>query len=188
MNHKFPKKSVTQTTDIIKLFANKLKKDGEDHFRISPFAATRLGKALSPDWRKIFFMHHVGEFLSPQCFANWLSTGNDDARHDIHIRPTFFVRDYSGFVLYGKYFQLLSMRSLLEDEMKDIPLSMYRVHTSGVREYHRWKEYSNEVKDMINHILAHPKDSVPEYNWEERFPGLLAAIDEKIKLIANLNQ
>jgi len=171
--------------EIIKKFVNKFKKEGEDHIRISPFAETTLGKVLSPDWRKKFFIPHVGEFLTPQCFANWLVTGDDEARHDTNIRPAVHVKEYSGFVLYAKFYQLCSMKTLLEKEMKELPFAMYKVHTSGVKEFHRWKEYPSEVKEMIQHILNAEKGPKAAYPWEEKYPGLLAKIDEQIKVIAS---
>lgn len=171
------------SNEIIKKFVNKFREDGGDHIRISPFAETTLGKVLSPDWRKKFFIPHVGEFLTPQCFANWLVTGNDDARHDINIRPSTHIKDYSNFVLYSKYYQLCSMKTLLEKEYKDLPFAMYKVHTTGVKEHHRWKEYPLEVKEMVEHILDPERGSKTPYPWDKKYPGLAERVNEHIKEI-----
>lgn len=175
-------------TSIIKKFVNNFKEEGGDHIRISPFAATILGKVLSPDWRKKFFIPHVGEFLTPQCFANWLVTGDDDARHDVNLRPAAHVKEYPGFVLYAKFYQLCSMKTLLDKEMKDLPFAMYKIHTSGVKEFHRWKEYPTEIKDMIQHILDPQRGSKAPYPWDEKYPGLVEKINQHIKAIAELTQ
>lgn len=171
--------------DIIKTFVgNKFRNEGEDHIRISPFASTTLGKILSPDWRKKFFIPHVGEFLTPQCFANWLITGDDEARHDVNLRPSTHVREYSGFVLYSKFYQLCSMKTLLQKEKKDLPFAMYKVHTSGVKEFHRWKEYPIEIREMLDHVLDPARGPKADYPWEEKHPGLLAKIQSHIAAIA----
>lgn len=171
-------------SNLIKSLVNKFRTEGEDHIRISPFAATTLGKILSPDWRKKFFIPHVGEFLTPQCFANWLITGDDEARHDVNLRPSSHVREYSGFVLFAKFYQLCSMKTLLQKEKKDLPFAMYKVHTSGVKEFHRWKDYPIEIKDMMDHVLDPARGPKAEYPWEEKHPGLVAKIQAHIAAIA----
>lgn len=171
---------------IIKQFANKsFKKEGEDHIRISPFAETNLGKLLSPDWRKKFFIPHVGEFLSPNCFANWIVTGDDEARHNPAFRAPVAVKGYRNFVLYAKFYQLCSMRAILEKEQKDLPFAMYKVHTSGVKEFDRWKEYPSEVKEMLAHVVDPARGPKVPYDWEGKFPNLLEKINSMIEKIAN---
>lgn len=161
-------------------FVNKFKKEGVDHIRIHPFAETKIGKITSKDWRQRFFVPHIGEFTSPVCFANWLCTGNDDARHNPNFRFNQTVKGYLQFVLYGKYYQLCSMKSTLAREMKDLPFIAYKQHQSGVKEFDRWKEYPAEIKDMIDHILDPNRGAKTPYNWEEKHPGLEARIKDMI--------
>jgi len=88
---------------MLERFVNKFKNEGVDHIRISPFADTKLGKITSKDWRHRFFVPHMGEFTSPVCFANWICTGDDDARHNVQFRFNETVKGYLQFVLYGKF-------------------------------------------------------------------------------------
>lgn len=175
-------------SSLIEKFVNKFKSDGVDHIRISPFAETTIGKVASQDWRKKFFIPHVGEFLSPVCFANWLSTGDDDARHNPKFRCDAAVKGYRTFVMYAKFYQLCSMKSLLEKEMKDLPFVAYKVHQSGVKEFDRWKEYPAEVKEMIQHILDPQRGPKVAYPWEEKHAGLTDRIAERITAIAGVSE
>ena len=169
---------------MIEKFVNKFKKEGIDHIRISPYADTVIGKLASADWRKKFFIPHVGEFSTPVCFANWLSTGDDDARHNTRFRYNSTVRGYRTFILYAKFYQLCSMKMSLEREMSDLPFAAYKQHQSGIKEFDRWKEYPSEVKDMIAHIIDPARGPKVPYPWEEKHPGLIARIGEHIAAIA----
>lgn len=169
---------------ILEKFINKLKGDGQDHIRVSPFGETRLGQVASQDWRRKFFIPHVGEFTSPTCFANWLVTGDEEARHDpkYHVRAN--VRGYRDYVLYAKFFQLCGMRNLISKEMVDLPFVAYKQHQSGIREYDRWREYASTVKDMIEHILDENRGTRTPYPWPE---GLVERIEDTIRAIAGAN-
>jgi len=179
---KTPNKNVTNN-DIMNKFVNKFRKDGVDHIRISTWADSRIGKALAPEYLKKFFIPQYGEFLSPQCFANWLITGNDEARHDINIRGVGKVKGYSDLVMFAKFFQLCSLERTLAEEYKDLPFVMYKIHLSGVREYHRWKQYPSQVKDMLLHILDPNKGTKNPYPWDDKYPGLVSMIKEQIESI-----
>lgn len=161
---------------MLERFVNKFKKEGVDHIRIHPHAETILGRAVSKDWRHRFFIPHVGEFTSPVCFANWLCTGDDEARHDPKFRFATTVKGYQQFVLYGKFYQLCAMRNLLKREMKDLPFVSYKLHQSGVKEFDRWKDYPIEIKEMISHVLDPQRGPKKPYDWSA-YPG----IEERVK-------
>ena len=163
-----------QNNTMIDRFVNRFKKDGQDHIRISPFGETKLGKIASKDWRHKFFVPHVGEFGSPVCFANWLSTGDDEARHNPKYRVNHTVKGYLQYIFYAKFYQLCALKGVLEKEAEHLhlPFVAYKQHQSGIKEFDRWKEYPSEVKDMIDHILDPKRGTKTPYNWEEKFPGL----------------
>lgn len=165
---------------------NSLKKDGTDHIRIDSFADTTLGKLLSRNWRKKFFIPHIGEFLSPECFANWVASGSDEARFDPKFKVNKRITMYKELVLFAKYYQICSIRASIAKEMKKypkvIPFIAYKVHMAGIREMDLWKDYSVEVRSMTNHILDEEKGPKVSYTWtnypllEER---VIALIKEK---------
>lgn len=167
---------------MLERFVNKFKKEGVDHIRIHPHAETILGRAVSKDWRHRFFIPHVGEFTSPVCFANWLCTGDDEARHDPKFRFATTVKGYQQFVLYGKFYQLCAMRNLLKREMKDLPFVSYKLHQSGVKEFDRWKDYPAEIKEMIEHVLDPQRGPKKPYDWSA-YPGIEERVKEMISEI-----
>lgn len=166
---------------MLERFVNKFKNEGVDHIRISPFADTKLGKITSKDWRHRFFVPHMGEFTSPVCFANWICTGDDDARHNVQFRFNETVKGYLQFVLYGKFYQMCAMKGIVKREMKDLPFVVYKQHASGIKEFDRWKEYPIEIKNMIDHILDDDRGPKTAYPWEENHPGLEQRIQDQIK-------
>ena len=93
-----------QKPSVMEKFVSSFKKDGIDHIRVGLGGDTKLGRMCAADWRRRFFIPLVGEFLSPQCFANWLVTGDEAARHDPKYRVKNAVRGYHGYVLYGKFY------------------------------------------------------------------------------------
>jgi hypothetical protein len=157
---------------MLERFVNRFKADGVDHIRISPQGETKLGRYLSKDWRYTFFVPDMGEFTSPVCFANWLCTGDEDARHNVQFRVNESVVGYLQFVLYGKFYQLSAMKGLLFKEMKNLPFAVYKLHGSGVKEFDRWKEYPSEVKLMIEHILDDKRGPKTPYDWHGIYPGI----------------
>ena len=166
---------------MLERFVNKFKNEGVDHIRISPFADTKLGKITSKDWRHRFFVPHMGEFTSPVCFANWICTGDDDARHNVQFRFNETVKGYLQFVLYGKFYQMCAMKGIIKREMKELPFVVYKQHASGIKEFDRWKEYPIEIKNMIDHILDDDRGPKTAYPWEENHPGLEQRIQDQIK-------
>lgn len=165
---------------IIEKFVNKLKRDGVDHIRIARDAVTPVGRAAAQDLRKSFFIPQIGRFVNPICFANWLHTGNEDARDDLSMRTRMPLSDFREFVLYGKFYQLCSMRDMLVREMKDLPMVAYHQFPNGVREINRWKEYQSEVRAMIDHIVDPERGPKAPYPWDEKYPGLTEKINQRI--------
>lgn len=167
-------------TSVMEKFVGKFKKDGVDHVRVNVIADTAIGRMASAEWRKRFYVPRVGDFLSPICFANWLATGDEEARHDPKYRVKKSVRGYHQYVLYAKFFQLCSMRSALVKEMKHLPFAAYKIHQSGIKEFDRWKEYPSVVKDMIEHVIDPERGPKVAFNWEnspeEEINKLIAAI------------
>ena len=165
-------------------------KEGENHIRISPFAKTKIGKILHPRWGADFFVPRIGGFHSPVCFANWLVTGNDDARWDVKIRSKKRVERFNDLVAYGKYHQICRLKKMVEGELKkfpkNIPWFMYNVHATGVVEVDRWKEYPSLVRRFVSHITDPQRGPKYPYAWETEFPGLEDYVEELIKNITHL--
>lgn len=171
MNHK---------PSIMDTLVSSFKKDGVDHIRIGLSAETQLGKMCSVEWRRRFFIPRVGEFQSPQCFANWLVTGDEAARHDPKYRVKHAVRGYHKYQLYAKYYQLCSLTGRLREEMKSLPFAAYKIHGSGIKEHDRWSEYPVKVKEMIEHILDPARGPKTPFPFED---DVCQSVDEMIKLI-----
>ncbi len=170
-----------QKPSVMEKFVSSFKKDGVDHIRVGLGGETQLGRICSVEWRRRFFIPLVGEFLSPQCFANWLITGDEAARHDPKYRVTRSVRGYHGYQLFAKYYQLCSLSSQLRKEMKSLPFVSYKIHGSGIKEFDRWKEYPATVKEMIEHILDPERGPKVPFPFD---PALKETIDSMIKAIA----
>lgn len=168
---------------IFETFVNKMRKEGVDHIRVSVVAETQLGKVCAHDWRKRFFVPRVGDFLSPTCFANWLVTGDEEARHDPKYKVKKNVRGYHRYVLFAKFYQLCSMRGMLEREMKDLPFVAYKIHQSGVKEFDRWKDYPTTVKDMVKHVIDDQRGPKVAYPFEQ---DLIDEINAMIATIAGV--
>lgn len=166
---------------IMETFVTKLRKDGQDHVRVSAIGETAIGRLCAHDWRRRFYIPRVGDFLSPVCFANWLVTGDEAARHDPRYRVKQNVRGYHRYVLYAKYHQLCSLRSVLQREMLDLPFVCYKIHQSGIKEFDRWKEYPGTVKEMVQFVID------PENGPKKLFPfppELVEEINSMIEAIA----
>lgn len=164
---------------IIEKFLTKMKQDGVDHVRISPYGETRIGQLASADWRKVFFIPHVGEFTSATCFANWLSTGDEEARHNPRYRCQVTVRGYRNFVLYAKFYQLCSLRSELTKEMLDLPFASYKQHGSGIKEHDRWTDYPIQVKEMIHHVIDPERGPKTPFPFD---PEVIKRVQDRIAL------
>ena len=172
--------------EVLAPFINKYKHDGVDHIRISPFADTDLGKILSPDWRKKFFIPALGEFLSPECFANWITTGNEEARFDHRVNPERSIPNYNSYVLYAKFFQLCRMKTGLIKPHIDLPFVRYNVLTSGLRQYSNWESYADEVRKMVDHINDPERGTKVPYPIESVYPDVKMNIENNIKAILKM--
>lgn len=170
-----------QKSSVMEKFVTSFKKDGGDHIRVGLAGETTLGRICSAEWRRRFFIPLVGEFLSPQCFANWLVTGDEAARHDPKYRVKNSVRGYHGFVLYAKFYQLCSLSAQLRKEMKQLPFVSYKVHGSGIKEFDRWSEYPSTVKEMVTHILDPERGPKVQFPFDEK---LKETVEQMIKAIA----
>lgn len=160
-------------------------KDGVDHVNISAYSETELGKICSPDWRKTFFVPHVGDFITPRAFANWMVSGGKEAlRHSTSFyRTTAPVADFRLLLLFAKYYQLCGMRSNLMPAkgLTNLAWVMYKKHISGVREFDRWEVYPAEVKEMVKHIIANGSKS--HYTWSESNPQVIRCLNFYLELI-----
>lgn len=159
-----------------------MKADGHDHIRVSIQGATMVGRMSSPDYKYEFFVPHLGHFLSPTCFANWLSSGIEDARHNPDIKVKGVVRGYRKYILYAKFWQLCRMRPRIQNERIDLPFVSYRVHPSGIKEMNRWKEYAPMVKAMVTHILDPELGPSAPFDWDK---GMLEEIEKRVAVIAS---
>lgn len=166
---------------LLNVFVN----DGGDHIRVSPYGKTTVGRIASMDWRKKFFVPHLGEFSSSRCFANWLVCGNEDARHNVRFKVDKTIKGYRTLMLYAKYHQLCSLKKTLANEPTNLVFVAYKQHKSGIKEGTGYRENPVEVKDFIEYILAN-KDTT-KYDWDKNYPGLLGMIDSLVKEILKDN-
>lgn len=161
--------------------------DGKDHVNLSIFGETVIGQNASPEFRKRFFIPHLGEFGSPRCFANWMCSGGDDTlrfdqrRYDTKNVALSVFRMY---LLYGKFYQVLSIRGtyIAHKAMLDLPWIMYKKHLTGVREFDRWDTYPDMVKAMVSHVVEH--DARAKFDWSLVNPRIQDTVDARIRQIA----
>lgn len=166
---------------LLNVFVN----DGGDHIRVSPYGKTTVGRIASMDWRKKFFVPHLGEFSSSRCFANWLVCGNEDARHNTRFKVDKTVKGYRALMLYAKYHQLCSLKKTLASEKTDLVFVAYKEHKSGIKEGTGYRENPVEVNNFIEFILAN--EDTTKYDWDKNHPGLLKLIDSLVKAILKDN-
>lgn len=166
---------------LLNVFVN----DGGDHIRVSPYGKTTIGRIASMDWRKKFFVPHLGEFSSSRCFANWLVCGNEDARHNTRFKVDKTVKGYRALMLYAKYHQLCSLKKTLASEKTDLVFVAYKEHKSGIKEGTGYRENPVEVNNFIEFILAN--EDTTKYDWDKNHPGLLKLIDSLVKAILKDN-
>lgn len=155
---------------IMEQFANKWRKDGVDHILIGGRATTEIGRLAAKDLRREFFIPYLGNFTTPGCFANWIATGDDNARHDFRMRvKAKNTKLFSTCILYAKYYQLASVvASLKRAHIHGIPFVSYKIHdVSGVRELDRWKEYPQLVKEMVEHLIDPKRGVNKPFPWIE---------------------
>lgn len=167
-------------TSIMDKFVNKFKKDGVDHVRIALNGDTAVGRMSALEYRKTFFIPQLGSFLTPICFANWMATGDDEARHDPTYRVNKTIQGYLQYVMFAKFWQLVTLRDKLKHEMKPLPFVSYRVYENGIREFDRWKEYAVVIKDMVEHILDPQRGPKVPFAYPE---GVVATVDKRVEEI-----
>ena len=165
---------------VMEKFVSRFKQDGVDHVRVGVSAETTIGRLAAPEWRKRFYIPRVGDFLTPVCFVNWLSTGDEEARHDPKYRVKDTVRGYHRFIMYAKFYQLCSMRNTLAKEMRSLPFVSYKIHQSGIKEFDRWKEYPGVVKEMIEHVLDPARGGKVPFAWEDSVEAEVSAMIDAI--------
>ena len=165
------------------------RQEGVDHINLSPFANTEIGKYAALDYRKRFFIPHLGEFGSPRCFANWMSSGGDDS---LRLSFGFYnsrhtpLNIYRMFMLYAKFYQILAIRSNYEKH-KDklaLPWVVYKEHLTGIKEFDRWEAYSQAVKSMVTHVLNSTNAHKSQFDWNSIDPNLLCEVEAGIRQIA----
>lgn len=143
-----------------------MKNEGGDHILVSPFANTNIGKILALNWRKKFFVPQLGEFISPDAFVAWLFSGDESQRWNTRARiPTVRkdqVKLVRNAVYFAKYHQLTALKPILAKECKaneegkskiDLPWVEYKIHTSGVKEFHPDQRRTQILKEMVRHLL-----------------------------------
>lgn len=163
-----------------------LREEGVDHINISAYAESNLGKYLSPDWRKKFYIPHVGDFGSARAFANWIISGGDEA---LRLSAKFYktnvpVNDFRTLVVFAKYYQLYSMRSDLcaNAEMFDKPWLMYKMHLSGVREMDRWNNFALIIRELAEEVIK--DNATPKFDWVSKKPNILGCVNHYLAKIA----
>lgn len=158
--------------------------DGKDHVNIFTHGETNVGKVAFPEWRRKFYIPHLGEFASPRAFANWCVSGGQEE----YRRQTGYVeyrveniREFRMLMLYAKFFQLTSLRSSLIDEkhLLDVPWLMYKKHLTGVKEHNKWEEYPKIAKAYVDHIVNHGNHV--KFNFEAVIPGLTEVVNKYLR-------
>lgn len=161
-----------------------LRRDGVDHLNISTNAETDLGKIISPDWRKRFYVPHMGEFISSRAFANWMvSGGKEELRyHTGFYKTNVPVEDFRKLLVFAKYYQLCSMRTSVCNgkDMFDLPWVMYKRHVSGVREFDRWTNYTSIIKPLVIDVAQNPGGRL---DWVEHGPEVLECVNDYLSRI-----
>lgn len=170
-----------------------LRHDGVDHVNVSIRGETELGKMASPDWRRKFFIPHVGDFISARSFANWLlSGGNEELRLSSKFYKTnVSLGEFRNLLLFGKYFQLYSMRQSLagHEAALSLPWVMYKMHLSGVREMDRLVGYTDEVRDLVRDVMRQSgqNQSHTAREWTQQRPDILSNVNHYLRIIAGDN-
>ena len=173
------------------------RKDGVDHIWVSPFASSQLGKIVSLEWRRKFFIPQLGEFISPNAFVAWLFSGDESERMNSSARIPIVPKNEFPLLMkalyVAKFHQLTSLKYMLvkgtADGQLDLPWMEYKQHTSGVKEHHRDLKRVGLVKAMVKHILE-SGSRVPFINEEYKFnlPEVKKEIMVLVKDKFNLNE
>jgi len=173
---------------MISNFVNAFKKEGVDHIRINSFAESHIGRVLSKNWRATFFIPGIGEFTSPMCFANWILSGDEDARHNVRFRYEKPSRDFNKLVLFAKYFQLCKLAHSIRKHHKDLPYVAYKTHVNGLKEFDTWKEYPVVIKAMVDHIVDPNKGPKVKFDWSVFDANIEELVQSYIKNLVTVEE
>lgn len=176
-------------TLIREQFQKALHEDGKDHINISSSSKTEIGYKLNLEFRRRFNIPHLGDFASPRCFANWMSSGGDDfyrnsgEHFDNRGVPRRVFRLY---MLYAKYYQLEQFSDLIKKSTRllRLPFVNYKQYVTGIREFNKVDDYVPYVKDMCAHIANNP-DNQP-FDWRLISEDLLDLVEERVVEIAEM--
>ena len=161
-----------------------MRRDGIDHLNISTMAETDLGEIVSSDWRKKFYVPHMGDFISARAFANWMVSGGDEElRHYTGFYKTSVpVEDFRKLLVFAKYYQMCSMRTSIcnSKDLFDLPWVMYKRHVSGVREFDRWQNYTSIIKPMAEDVANNPGG---RFDWVNLQPDVLNCVNNYLERI-----
>jgi hypothetical protein len=163
-------------------------KDGEDHINLSAFGETMLGRLSSPEWRRPFFIPHLGEFKSVRGFVQWLATGDDSKRfNEDRMRVgNMSSNDYHTLMIFAKYYQMNSFAGVIRGHSKELelPWVSYKVFTNGVRQYNPWTNYTILAKEMAQHILVNGvRETFP---WATRYPAVMGIVNTHIASVMKI--
>lgn len=158
--------------------------DGKDHVNVSAYGASECGRLSFPEWRRNFYIPHLGEFGSPRAFANWCVSGGQE---NLRRHTGFFeyrvtnIREFRALMLYAKFFQLTALRPSLtkEENLLDVPWLMYKKHLTGVREYHQWEDYPGIVKAFVTHIVRNGNQA--KFDFEGAIPGVTEIVNRHLR-------
>lgn len=161
-----------------------MRRDGVDHINISATGETEMGKIVSPDWRKKFYVPHMGDFISARSFANWMVSGGDESlRYNTGFYKTSVpVEDFRKLLVFGKYYQLCALRSVVlnNKDALELPWVMYKRYTSGVREFDRWSNYTSIISPIVQDIVDNADYS---YDWVTEQNGILRCVNTYLERI-----
>lgn len=161
-----------------------MRRDGVDHINISATGETEMGKIVSPDWRKKFYVPHMGDFISARSFANWMVSGGDESlRYNTGFYKTSVpVEDFRKLLVFAKYYQLCSLRTVVLNNKNtlELPWVMYKRHTSGVREFDRWSNYTSIISPIVQDIVDNEGYS---YDWVTEQNGILRCVNTYLERI-----
>lgn len=175
------------------------KTEGKDHILVSPFAKTELGKILSLNWRKKFFIPQLGEFISPEAFVAWLFTGNEEERWNTRARIPTVRKDQVPLLkkalFFAKYHQLSALKPVLirllnqplenGKTVGELPCVEYKIHTSGVKEFHPDQRRVVILQAMVKHLIEKgPKEmfSTELFDYHDVRRGVM----DQVKTVFNL--
>lgn len=161
--------------------------DGKDHVNVSAYGASESGRLAFPEWRRTFYIPHLGEFASARAFANWCVSGG---KEELRRHTGFYeyrvenIREFRTLMLYAKFFQLTALRASLtkEENLHGVPWMMYKKHLTGVREHHRWEEYPGIVKAFVIHIVKNGNQA--KFDFESVLPGVTEIVNRHIRAFA----